>query len=246
MSDSSPCLINPKKSRSEPVVDPLALLVPIPADLQAMNRLFGQAGLPCYKNSVMRVFQLSDSLRATALAGPAIGAPQGAMILEKLIALGARRVILLGWAGGLQTDLTPGDILLPDQALSEEGTSGHYSEEKRPRASLRLLQELGQAMKEENLSFQQGPVWTTDAPYRETVEKVRAFQAQGVLGVDMETSAIFTVGAFRGIETAAILIVSDDLSGMIWRHGFQDPGFAEARKKVARFLYRYVFSASDA
>ncbi len=245
MSDSSRCLINPKKSRSEPAVDPLALLIPIPADLQAMNRLFVKAGPLCFKNSFMRAFQLSDSLRATALAGPAVGAPQAVMILEKLIALGARRVILLGWAGGLQTGLAPGDILLPDQALSEEGTSGHYSEEKRPRASFPLLQELGQAMKEENLSFQQGPVWTTDAPYRETVDKVRTFQAQGVLGVDMETSALFTVGAFRGIETAAILIVSDDLSGMTWRHGFRDAKFAEARKKVAQFLYRYVFSVSD-
>jgi uridine phosphorylase len=245
MSDPSPCLIDPKKSRLEPAVDPLALLIPIPADLQAMSRLFGQAGPPCFKNSFMRVFQLSDSLRATALAGPAVGAPHAVMILEKLIALGARRVILLGWAGGLQTGLAPGDILLPDQALSEEGTSGHYSEEKRPRASFSLLQKLGRAMKEENLSFQQGPIWTTDAPYRETVQKVRAFQTQGVLGVDMETSALFTVGSFRGIETAAILIISDDLSGMTWRHGFRDHRFAEARKKVARFLYRYVLSASD-
>ena len=61
----------------------------------------------------------------------------------------------------------------------------------------------------------------------------------------METSALFTVGAFRGIETAAILIVSDDLSGLTWRHGFRDPRFAKARKEVARFLYRYVLSASD-
>ncbi len=244
-SNSPLCLINPKKSRTEPAVDPLALLIPIPADLQAMTRLFGQAGPLCFKNSFMRAFQLSDSLRATALAGPAVGAPQAVMILEKLIALGARRVILLGWAGGLQSSLAPGDILLPDQAVSEEGTSGHYSEEKRPRASLRLLQELGQAMKEENLSFKQGSVWTTDAPYRETVDKVRAFQSQGVLGVDMETSALFTVGAFRGIETAALLIVSDDLSGMTWRHGFRDPRFVQARKKIVQFLFRYVLSASD-
>ena len=162
-----------------------------------------------------------------------------------MVVLGARRVILLGWAGGLQSSLTPGDILLPDQAVSEEGTSGHYSEEKRPKASLRLLQELGQAMKEENFSFRQGAVWTTDAPYRETVDKVGAFQSQGVLGVDMETSALFTVGAFRGIETAALLIVSDDLSGMTWRHGFRDPRFIQARKKIVQFLFRFVLSASD-
>ncbi len=99
-------------------------------------------------------------------------------------------------------------------------------------------------MKEEDLSFKQGPVWTTDAPYRETVDKVKAFQSQGVLGVDMETSAFFTVSAFRGIEAAALLIVSDDLSEMTWRHGFREPRFLEARKQVSRLLVQLTIRSS--
>lgn len=238
--DSSPCLINPKKGRSEPGLDPLALLIALPGDLQRMTRFFGETGLPGFKNNFLRVFQLNESLRATGLAGPAVGAPQAVMILEKLIALGARRIIFLGWTGGLSPGLSPGDLVLPDKAFSEEGTSRHYSNQREPRPASSLLKDLREAMEEEGLPFRQGPVWTTDAPYRETIEKVKSFQSQGVLGVDMETSAFFTVSAFRGIEGAAILIVSDDLSGMTWRHGFREPKFIEARKKVARFLLRYV------
>lgn len=241
--DPSPCLINPQKSRSEPAIDPLALLVPLPGDLQRMIRLFGQAGPQSFKNSFLRVSRLSDSLRATALAGPAVGAPQTVMILEKLIALGARRVILFGWTGGLSPNLSPGDLLLPNGAISEEGTSRHYSEEGKFRPSSLLVQGLREALTQEGLSFQEGPVWTTDAPYRETINKVKRFQSQGVLGVDMETSALFAVSAFRGIEAAALLIVSDDLSGMTWRHGFREAKFVEARKQVCQFLFRYVFSA---
>jgi uridine phosphorylase len=240
MADLSPCLINPKKSRSEPGIDPLALLIPLPGDLQRMTRLFGEAGSPCFKNNLLRVFQLTGSTRTIGVAGPAVGAPQAVMVLEKLIALGARRVIFLGWTGGLNPALSPGDLILPDEAISEEGTSRHYSNETRSKPSNPLLRDLKAALKEKDLSFQQGPVWTTDAPYRETIDKVKAFQSQGVLGVDMETSAIFTVSTFRRIEAAALLIVSDDLSQMTWRHGFREPRFLEARKQVTRFLYQFA------
>ncbi|OGP51392.1 MAG: hypothetical protein A2Y79_03595 [Deltaproteobacteria bacterium RBG_13_43_22] len=209
-----------------------------------MARLFGQAGSPCFKNNLLRVFQLRDSRRTIGIAGPAVGAPQAVMILEKLIALGARRVILLGWVGGLSPGLSPGDLILPDEAVSEEGTSRHYSNEMRSRPSFSLLRDIKTALKEEGLSFNQGPVWTTDAPYRETIAKVRTFQSQGVLGVDMETSAVFTVSAFRGIEAAALLIVSDDLSKMTWRHGFREPRFLQARRQVIRIVYQFVVRSS--
>ena len=242
--DLSPCIINPKKSRSEPDIDPLSLLIPLPADLQRITRLFGEAGSLCFKNNLLRVFQLTDSSRTIGVAGPAVGAPQAVMILEKLIALGARRVIFLGWTGGLNPALSPGDLILPDEAISEEGTSRHYSDERRSKPSSSLLRDITAALKEKDLSFKQGPVWSTDAPYRETVDKVKAFQSQGVLGVDMETSAIFTVSAFRGIEAAALLIVSDDLSKMTWRHGFREPRFLEARKQVSRLLVQLTIRSS--
>jgi uridine phosphorylase len=244
MVDLSPCLINPKKSRSEPGIDPLSLLIPLPGDLQRITRLFGEAGSLCFKNNLLRVFRLTDSSRTIGVAGPAVGAPQAVMILEKLIALGARRVIFLGWTGGLNPALSPGDLILPDEAISEEGTSRHYSNEKCSKPSSSLLRDITAALKEKDLSFKQGPVWSTDAPYRETIDKVKAFQSQGVLGVDMETSAIFTVSAFRGIEAAALLIVSDDLSKMTWRHGFREPRFLEARKQVSRLLVQLTIRSS--
>ena len=244
MVDPSPCIINPKKSRSEPGIDPLSLIIPLPGDLQRIIRLFGEAGSLCFKNNLLRVFRLTDSSRTIGIAGPAVGAPQVVMILEKLIAMGARRVIFLGWTGGLNPALSPGDLILPDEAISEEGTSRHYSSEMCSKPSSSLLRDIKAALKEKGLSFKQGPVWSTDAPYRETIDKVKAFQSQGVLGVDMETSAIFTVSAFRGIESAALLIVSDDLSKMTWRHGFREPRFLEARKQVSRLLVQFVVRSS--
>ena len=59
-------------------------------------------------------------------------------------------------------------------------------------------------------------------------------QAQGALAVEMEMSAVFTVAAFREMEAAGLLVVSDELSDYTWRPGFKTPGFNEAREKSCR------------
>jgi uridine phosphorylase len=240
MADNSYCLINPKKTRTEPSISPSALLIPLPGDLQQMGRLLSESRTPAFKNQMLHVYEDSQGHPPVGVGGPAVGAPQAVMILEKLIVLGAQKIIFFGWAGGLQADLSPGDFIIPDQALSEEGTSRHYSDDRYPKPSPLLQRELERLLEKENLPYRKGLIWTTDAPYRETVEKVRAYQKQGVLGVEMEASALFTVGAFRDVEIAALLIVSDDLSGTTWRHGFREPRFIQARKKATRLLSVWV------
>ena len=240
MKADAPCLIEPKKARNEPALDPSALLIPLPGDLQRVAGYLAEDRTLVHKNPLLRVYQDKSAGSRIGLGGPAVGAPQAVMVLEKLIVLGAQKVLFFGWTGGLQSHLSPGDLILPDRAVSDEGTSRHYGGRKRPRPSPGLFHEVEQLLKKEGWAYQKGPVWTTDAPYRETVEKVRRFQEQGILGVDMETSALFTVGAFRGIEVVSLLIVSDDLSGLTWRHGFREPSFLQARQRMARLLQRWV------
>jgi uridine phosphorylase len=241
MDHPSGCAINPKKARREPEIGPLALVLAVSGDFILMNQAIRPHGALCFKNPWLRLYQLSRPPRTLALSGPVLGAPQAVMTLEKLIALGARRVLLVGWTGSLRPDLKPGDILLPDWAESEEGTSRHYVSDPDPRVHPRFSADLENALAGSGIPYRVGPVWTTDAPYRETWNKIRTFQSRGICGVDMETSAVYTVGAFRGIETASLLLVSDDLSGEAWRHGFRDPRFQDRRKQVVRWLVE-VFS----
>ena len=53
------------------------------------------------------------------------------LTLEKLVALGARALIVYGWCGSLNASLRIGDVLLPTWAVSDEGTSAHYPVEGR-------------------------------------------------------------------------------------------------------------------
>jgi purine-nucleoside phosphorylase len=47
------------------------------------------------------------------------------------------------------------------------------------------------------------PTWTTDAPYRETVEEITRYRGEGILTVEMEAAALFTVARPSGLAAAA-------------------------------------------
>ncbi len=151
--------------------------------------------------------------------------------LEKIIALGATDIILYGWCGSLSPSLRMGDVFLPTSALSEEGTSSHYSQ------SATTFDDSLSVVLREKLTAQghnpkQGPIWTTDAVYRETREKVRRYSSDGILAVDMEYSALRAVASFRQVRLAAVMLVSDELYHAEWTPRFVDKSFRAASKQI--------------
>jgi purine-nucleoside phosphorylase len=53
------------------------------------------------------------------------------------------------------------------------------------------------------------PIVTTDAVYRQTFHKEALWREKGAVGVDMETSAVFSISRLKGIEAVMVMIVSD-------------------------------------
>jgi purine-nucleoside phosphorylase len=49
--------------------------------------------------------------------------------------------------------------------------------------------------------------------------KIAAFRQQGVLGVDMETSAMYALGKFRGVQVCNLLVISDEVHSE-WKPAF--------------------------
>ena len=225
------CLIEPKRGRREEPLPPLALLVFSPEDLTSFSTCFPTPPRRSHKLYLADVLIGSFERSEICLAGPMLGAPQTILVLERMIALGATKFIAAGWCGSLQNNVRIGDIVLPSSAISEEGTSSHYPGAS-PTPSPLMTTPLRSALTSSGLTVHEGSVWSTDAPFRETFHKVKDFQSAGVLSVDMETSALFTVSRFRNVDLAVVLVVSDDLSDFKWKHGFRDPAFKEARKKV--------------
>jgi uridine phosphorylase len=160
------------------------------------------------------------------VAGPSVGAPMAVMSMEKLIVLGAARIVLVGWCGGLQQNLTVGDIVLPGQALCGEGTSHYYSQDQEPKPSGNVVAWLRATLSRKEMPWQEGRVWSTDAPYRESRPLLASLQSNWkIIAIDMEYSALCTVALFRGIEFAACMLVSDELWRQEWRPEFSTPSF---------------------
>ncbi len=170
-----------------------------------------------------------------SVVGPCTQAPRIGGAFEGLKHDGAKTVIAFGWCGAVHPDVRVGDILLASSVIREEGTSYHYlSADADPLPSSTVNSALRGAAARAGVPLREGLVWTTDAPYRETRSKVREFGDRGVLGVDMETSAIVSLGSALGIDVGVLLLVSDELWDSEWRWGVPTREFAEARRNYVR------------
>jgi uridine phosphorylase len=176
--------------------------------------------------------------QAVSFAHAPVGAPGTVMMMEEMIACGARIFLGLGWAGSLQEVAPVGTMLIPTGCIRDEGTSFHYvGDEVKLSADRRLTASLESAAQAEGVRIMTGRQWTTDAPYREFTSQIAAYREQGVLGVDMETSAMYALGQFRKVRVCNLLVVSDELWGS-WRPAFRTSELREATELAQRVILK--------
>jgi purine-nucleoside phosphorylase len=232
-------IIQPRRGRTSPRLGPVAVLAATEPDLGLLRRALGFDADSGRRLYISKLFTASDSHPALSLSGPMVGAPYAVMVAETLIAWGARTLVFLGWCGAVSKPAGIGDLVLPTAAFIDEGTSRHYlADADRSAPSASLAHQLAEACPPAEIPLHHGPVWTTDAPFRETREKVMDFQRRGALAVEMECSALFTLAAFRSVPAAALLVVSDDLSDLSWKAGFKDPRFSRSREAAGGIVGR--------
>jgi uridine phosphorylase len=206
---------------------PTVLLPLIPALERRLLRTVGTPAPHPHKIQGQTLYNPTD-YPFSLIASP-MGAPTAVMLLEQLVALGARRFLYLGFCGALETSYRIGDYFLPAYAIREEGTSYHYlPAEVIPASSARLNALLLRQATRQRLAVRQGPIWSTDAPYRETAHKIQYYQNAGIHAVDMEMAALFAVSHYRGCEITALLIVSDECYHPTWKPGFGLPQLRQA------------------
>ncbi|GKZ12225.1 nucleoside phosphorylase [Haladaptatus sp. T7] len=168
------------------------------------------------------LYSFADADYAVGVLGNfGIGAPTTAMLMDELVADGVETFLSIGFAGCLDDTIEMGDFIVCDKAIRDEGTSHHYAEsEKFAHASESLTDETIGLLRERDERFHVGPSWTIDAMYRETKREVERYADEGVLTVEMEASAVFTVAAHRGVDAASMFVVSDYLGPADWEPKF--------------------------
>ena len=95
------------------------------------------------------------------------------------------------------------------------------------------------AVDEIGLNLHEGVLWTTDAPYRELIDDIVKFRDSGVIGVDMETAAMYALAHYRDVSACNVLVVSDELWDT-WNPAFREPVVAGAVEVAKRLVLRCI------
>ncbi len=236
--DEDGVLIEPRRIPGDPDIDHPIILNLFEPYFEFLRKelKIKKSGLKRLRFPSMTFCSTSIGGRKISIFGTPLGSPQAALVLERLIAMGAKTVFPFGCCGSLQPSLGTGNLVIPTGALSEEGTSAHYPlpRGRRAEADKKIAQLCLAMSRERKFKTAAGRVWTTDALFRETKGKTRKYSQMGLLAVEMEMSALFTVAAYRGIQLGGFLVVSDELASLKWKTGFLNPLFWLASRKAAR------------
>jgi nucleoside phosphorylase len=165
------------------------------------------------------IYEISYEGRRLAFFHPGVGAPIAAGLLEEAIAFGCRKFIACGGCGVLEKDIAVGHLVVVSGAVRDEGVSYHYlPPEREVSANEIAVNALAQTLEERGVPYRLGKTWTTDAPFRETVNKIARRRDEGCLVVEMESAALIAVSQFRQVIFGQALYGGDDLSGTEWDH----------------------------
>ena len=239
-------IVRPLKNDQSPDLGPLAVMVSSQSDLTSCREGMGLEA-SAFRRIFMSRLYLGGSKQGGpfSITGPFVGAPYAVMILETLIAWGARKFIIFGWCGAVSPKVKIGDIVVPSAAIIDEGTSRHYQENKASTAtpSRELSAKIKKILKKEKIDFHEGAIWSTDAVFRETPEKIARYQQKEAVAVEMELSALFTVARYHRVDAAGVLAVSDEVSSLSWQPGFGHQKFKNSRYIISKAI-KHLFQST--
>jgi uridine phosphorylase len=185
-----------------------------------------------------QIYRLGGS--QTVVISSSFGGPNIAALVEELAAFEAQEFVIWGYCGGIDPSLAVGDVLISKSALREDGVSSHYMENDEPVVFSNWFEAWADKAKDQG--FRTGTVWSCDAIYRETRDKVTRYRQMGISGVEMEAASFYSVCNHLGVKGIAFLVVSDLLTEDSWVPGFRTKPFKAGAKRLSQFILDHVVS----
>ena len=146
-----------------------------------------------------------------------VSAPRIADDIEQLKVNGVKTFIIFGNCGVLDKNILDCSIIIPTLGFREEGTSYHYIEASETiDMNPKYQKEFIELLKEKGFDYTKGYTWTTDAPYRETKEKIDYFKKKGCVCVEMEGAAIAAVCQNLNLDYFTFYYAGDNLDSVEW------------------------------
>jgi purine-nucleoside phosphorylase len=152
--------------------------------------------------------------KRVSIQGSGIGIPSLSIYAHELInEYGIKNLIRVGTCGGIQKDLDLGQVLLAIGACTDSITNKLTFKQVQyaPTADFQLLVNAYQAALSMSVSCLVGNIYSTDLFYLDRADRYDDLIDHGVLAVDMETSALYTLAARAKVRALSVLTVSDNI-----------------------------------
>ena len=163
-------------------------------------------------NREYKLVNASYGGRDLTICSTGIGSPSAAIAAEELAAVGVETFIRVGTTGALQPDIEIGDMVVATGAAKDEGTTKRYESATVPAVpDYGTLSALVESARARDAPVHLGPIATDDAYYAETDDYVDAWSDAGLLCVEMEAAALFTLARRKGLAAGAICTVDGNL-----------------------------------
>jgi uridine phosphorylase len=194
--------------------DELADVALLPGDPGRVDRIARQCSDTelVAQNREYKIVNARYEDREVTICSTGIGAPSATIAAEELAAVGVETFIRVGTCGALQSNIDIGDMVVASGAAKDEGTTRRYESPTLPAvADYDVLSALVDVSRERDERVRVGAIATDDAYYAETDEYVSAWEAAGLLAVEMEAAALFTLARRKGLRAGAICTVDGNL-----------------------------------
>ncbi|MFQ9449662.1 MAG: uridine phosphorylase [Coprococcus sp.] len=148
-----------------------------------------------------------------------IGGPSAAIAMQELVHAGVHTFIRVGTCGGMQTEIVGGDVVIATGAVRMEGTSREYAPIEYPAvADIDVVNALRESAGALGVTAHTGVVQSKDSFYGqhspgimpvgyELMNKWEAWKKMGCKASEMESAALFIVGAFLRVRVGACFLV---------------------------------------
>ena len=135
--------------------------------------------------------------KAVSVQATGMGCPSAAIVTEELIELGARNLVRVGTCGGYHRDLRLGDLIIATAATAQDGTVSSITRgiPYAPAAHFDVVHAAHHAAESAGRRTFVGPIVSSDLFYDPQEDPATLWSKLGVLAVEMEAAAIFTLSA---------------------------------------------------
>jgi DeoD family purine-nucleoside phosphorylase len=144
-----------------------------------------------------------------------MGCPSAGIVFEELIMLGAKRIVRVGTCGALLDHMAMGDTVVGISASADDQTALRYAAMTgyAPCATFTLAETAARLSRQSDAgAVHVGPIVTSGIFYEPDPGTFARWKRLGHLGVEMEAAMLYTVAAVKGVESLAIMTVTDLLS----------------------------------